>query len=106
MTKAQKAVRKIANAWRTSAARNKSIVEAKKAAREAEGDPNWFHPRGPEDEKGNSKGRGNQYTSMHIAADSGKVDVVKWLAEKGGADINIKCSYGATNYLCPLPLPI
>ena len=64
-------------------------LEKAKTARAAGGSPKWVHPLKPE-------GRGYQFTALHIATDRGHTDIVKWLAEKGGADLNQKCAYGET----------
>ena len=46
-------------------------------------DVNWVHPWEP-------PGRARQATPLWIAANNGHKDVVKWLGEKGGVDINKK----------------
>ena len=62
------------------------------AAQEYKGkgaDPNWMHPQKP-------PGRAYQFTALHIASDKGHTNIVKWLVEKGGADLNKKSPYGET----------
>ena len=60
-----------------------------KELRAAGANPKWVHPHEP-------PGRAYQWTALHVASDNGRVDVVKWLGDKGGADINQKCAYGET----------
>ena len=52
--------------------------------------PNWVNPQEP-------PGRAHQFTPLHIASANAHLDVVKWLTEKGGVDINKKCPYGETS---------
>ena len=60
-----------------------------RSAKEKGGNPNWLHPWEP-------KGRANQFTALHIAADSNHVDVAKWLGDKAGASLDVKAPYGET----------
>jgi len=59
------------------------------AYRTAGADPNWVNPQKP-------PGRAYQFTALHIATDKGHLDIVEWLAGKGGADLNKKSVYGET----------
>ena len=70
--------------WKAAeAGQLEKVQELKKAG----ANPNWMHPQEP-------AGRAYQFTALHIASDKEHIDVVKWLVEKGGADLNKKCSYG------------
>ena len=46
--------------------------------------PSWFNPWEP-------PGRLNQFNSLHMAAGQGHAEVVKYLVDKCGVDINAKC---------------
>ena len=73
--------------WNAAKVGNLKGVQDAKAAG---GNPNWVNPQEPQ-------GRAHQFTSLHIASAGGHLEVVKWLTEKGGADINKKCPYGETS---------
>ena len=51
---------------------------------------NWFNPWEP-------PGRAYQFTSLHVSAGNGHLEVVKFLVEKCGADFTAKASVRARN---------
>jgi len=67
-------------------------LETVKALKAAGADTNWVNPQKP-------PGRAYQFTSVHIASDKGHTDVVKWLAEKGGAGVQLQPT------IIPVPPP-
>jgi hypothetical protein len=71
-----------------AAAREGDLAKVQEAHK-AGGSANWKNPWEP-------PGRMNQFTAVHIAADAGHLDVVKYLVEKAGGDMKAKCSYGET----------
>ena len=77
-----------AELWEAAAAGDLQTVQKKK---EEGGNVNWKHTSKPD-------GYAHQFTALHIATDKGHTDVVKWLAEKGGADMKAKCPYGETAF--------
>eukprot|EP00966_Prymnesium_polylepis_P130224 3011405-Prymnesium_polylepis.1 len=70
--------------WQAAAKGNQAEVERLKG----EGaEATWFHPWEP-------AGRGYQFTALHIAADQGHLDVVKYFLETCKMDMKLKSATG------------
>ena len=75
-------------------AARKGILGEVQALKGKGADPSWFNPWEP-------PGRGTQFTALHVAADGGHIDVVKYLVNTCKVDFTLKCGEGLTPCLCP-----